>query len=175
MLRKTKRPNGTHIGVRRRRPWPARISTEGHTRETWYAAVRKHRDDFYRSDVWNEYVDMRFDMWYMSQDSENESRRRSFRSLICTVCGKVRSVGVDGFADVSFSNKNGKRACQPCSKIIHGLSSDALERKLDELDEVMASNLALPSWWNVAYDGGLLIGTSRWLGEWRVEARIRAK
>jgi len=108
LLRKTKRPNGTPIGVRRRGPWPERISTAGHTRETWYDAVRKHRDDFYHSDIWNEYVDMRFDMWYMSQDSENESRRRSFRSLTCTVFGKVKSVGVDGFADVRFQQQGQK-------------------------------------------------------------------
>jgi len=89
MLRRTKRPDGNPISIRRRRPWP-RLITYNETRvhRSHTAAIEKIVEEFYSSDVWNNHVTMRFDMLAMSLASENETRRR-IKRLTCSMCGKV--------------------------------------------------------------------------------------
>lgn len=149
MLRKTKRPDGTPFGIRRRRPWPRFITgRKSYDDMTYIATTLKIETELYSSDVWNSYVAMRFDMWRMSIKSEKESRRRSFSSLTCSTCGKVKSVGVNGFADVRFSNKIEGRECNPCFKTICDLDGDDLVRELVEQKKIMAKMLERGRGWS---------------------------
>jgi len=122
MLRKTKRPDGGHYGVRRRRPWPSRSPARSKfsTWDAYQAARDKIINDFYSSKAWAGYVQLNYDFVEMSLKSEDESSRRRFRRLTCAMCGKVKTIGVDSFAECRFSNKIPRRECSPCYSILQG-------------------------------------------------------
>ena len=115
------------------------------------AATEKLDKEFYSSDIWKNYLIMRFDMLAMCLKSENKSCRRSFKSLTCSMCGKVKGVGVKGFADVRFSHEIGDRKCNPCFGTICDLDGDDLAaRKLmyEELHKIMAKTLERGRGWS---------------------------